>query len=93
MSGFLPDGTELVASTDLRGNKPANVEIAIDYDSMDVAGRSIRYSVAPEDEDIEYEKMISAFVEAAKIGTGNCSYLSEVLITHRDLITARALAK
>jgi len=93
MSGFLPDGTELVASTDLRGNKPAKIEIAIDYDSIDVADRSIRHSVAAADEDIEYEKMISAFVEAAKTGTGNSSYLSEVLITHRDLTIARTLAK
>jgi len=89
----LPDGTELVASTDLRGNKPAKIEIVIDYNSIDVGDRSIRHSVATADEDIEYEKMISAFVEAAKTGNSNLSYLSEVLITHRDLIMARTIAK
>ena len=93
MSGFLPDGTELVASTDLRGNKPAKIEIVIDYKSIDGGDRSIRHSVATTDEDIEYEKMISAFVEAAKTGNSNLSYLSEVLITHRDLIMARTIAK
>jgi UDP-N-acetyl-2-amino-2-deoxyglucuronate dehydrogenase len=89
LSGILPDGTELVASTDLRGDQPSKIEIAIDYDSNDVANKPIRHPVAATDEDIEYKKMISAFVEAAKTGTANCSYFSEVLITHRELIEAR----
>ena len=93
MSGVLPDGTELVASTDLRGDQPAKIEIAVDYDAIDVTERSIRHAVATTDEDGEYNKMISAFVEAAKTNTGNRSYFSEVLITHRDLIKARNIAK
>ncbi len=93
MSGFLPDGTELVASTDLRGDQPSKIDIAIDYDSIDVTDRSIRHVVAATDEEIEYKNMISAFVEAAKSNTANSSYLSEVLATHRELINARNIAK
>ena len=93
MSGFLPDGTELVASTDLRGDQPAKIEISVDYDAIDVNERSIRHAVATTDEDVEYNKLISAFVQAAKTNTANRSYFSEVLITHRDLIKARNIAK
>ena len=93
MSGILADGTELAASTDLRGDQPAKVEIAIDYDSVDVTDISIRHAVAATDEDFEYDKMIAAFVDAAKTNIADQSYFSEVLVTHRDLIKARNIAK
>lgn len=93
MSGALPDGTELVASTDLRGDQPAKIEIAVDYDAIDGTERSIRHAVSTTDEDVEYNKLISAFIQAATTNTVNRSYLSEVLITHRDLIKARNIAK
>ena len=93
LCGILPSGIELAASTDLRGDQPSSIEIAIDYDLVDLADRAIHHYVPATDEDIEYSKLIFAFIEAAKTKTANRSYFSEVLTTHRDLIKSRNIAK
>ena len=87
--GSLPDGIEIEAEADLRGDAPLRLSVVIDGQEVAndpaVAGPGPEEASAP---DAEYAAMMADFVHAAERAEIRPVAIAEVLAVHRDLVAA-----
>jgi predicted dehydrogenase len=94
LSGNLPNGTQIVAGADLRGDAPFRLDLEIQAENSCLPDLSLPYP-DPEGEhvaELEYQGLITDFIEAVYRGEPNFSEVSEFFQSHRDLIQAREIA-
>lgn len=95
LSGMLPEGVEIVAGSDLRGDAPFRLDLTIDAERGQYPDPTLP-GPRPTDEDAagaEYGAMMAAFVERAEAGASSPDEVKELIQSHRDLLDARALAE
>ncbi len=95
MSGRLPNGIEIAAGVDLRGDAPFRLELEVEADSGTYPDPSLP-GPAPEgkgSEEAEYRGLMVDFVRAATSREKQTDAIEEILQTHRDLLSARSLAE
>lgn len=88
LSGTLPNGVEIVAGADLRGDADSRIKLEI-YADPEVEATP----PAPEEESIEYAGLVADFMEAVRTNRIDKRYTDEVLQTHRDLLLARDMSE
>jgi predicted dehydrogenase len=92
LSGTLPNGVEIVAGTDLRGNADSELVLEIDADEGGYPSSDLPPPV-PADEPVEYAALIADFIRAVEVNEIDKNYNEEVLQTHRELLAARDLSQ
>ena len=94
LSGNLPDGTQIVAGADLRGDAPFRLDLEIQAENSCFPDPSSP-SLGPEAEhatELEYQGLITDFIQAVYRGEPNFDEVLEFFQSHRDLIQAREIA-
>jgi len=94
LSGNLPDGTQIVAGADLRGDTPFRLDLEIQAENSRLPNPSLP-SPGPEGEhaeELEYQGLITDFIQAVHRGESNFNEVFEFFQSHRDLIQAREIA-
>ena len=95
MSGRLPNGIEIAAGVDLRGDAPFRLELEVEAASGTYPDPSLT-GPAPEEKgsaDAEYHGLMADFVRAATSKEKQTEAIEEILQTHRDLLAARSILK
>lgn len=92
LSGKLPNGVEIVAGTDLRGNADSDLVLEVDADEGGYPDSDLPQPV-PADEPGEYAALIANFIQAVEAKEVDRNYTEEILETHRELLAARELAQ
>jgi predicted dehydrogenase len=94
LSGSLPNGIQLLAGADLRGDAPFMLDLKIEAKEGGSYPDPSLPSPYPEEAgaaDVEYEGLIGDFLEAASVGKPNPDEVHEYLESHRELIQAQQL--
>ena len=92
LSGTLPNGVEIVAGADLRGNTDSRLVLEIDADEGSYPDSDLPPPV-PADEPVEYAALIANFIQAVEANKVDKNCSDEILQTHRELLMARDLAQ
>ena len=94
LSGNLPDGTQIVAGADLRGDAPFRLDLEIQTENSCLPDSSLTYPDLEGEHvaELEYQGLITDFIEAVYRGEPNFSEVLEFFQSHRDLIQAREIA-
>ena len=96
LSGRLPNGIEITAGTDLRGDADSTIELEVDGGNKDspisIYPNPTLAQPVPSDEPVEYAGLISNFVAATRNQSVNLEDVKATVQTHRELLAARELA-
>ena len=93
LSGNLPDGTQIVAGADLRGDAPFRLDLEIQTENSCLPDSSLTYPDLEGEHvaELEYQGLITDFIEAVYRGEPNFSEVLEFFQSHRDLIQLEKL--
>lgn len=92
VSGTLPNGVEIVAGTDLRGDADSRIALEIDAERGHFPDGDLPRPV-PADEPAEYAALIADFIRAVEANAVDEEDAVAVLQTHRELLMARDATK
>jgi predicted dehydrogenase len=92
LSGTLPNGVEIVARADTRGNSDYHIMLEIEADEGYYPD-SVLPQPVEEDQKVEYAALIADFIQASEANRVYKAYMEEALQTHRELLMARDVAR